>query len=36
MLFAHNIVLVDESAGGVSMGLEIWREALESKGFSNK
>ena len=33
MLFADDIVLVDETARGVNAKLEIWREALESKGF---
>jgi hypothetical protein len=33
MLFADDIVLVDETASGVKTKLEIWREALESKGF---
>ncbi|KAI8559998.1 hypothetical protein RHMOL_Rhmol04G0220700 [Rhododendron molle] len=33
MMFANDIVLVDETARGVNMKLEIWREALESKGF---
>ena len=33
MLFANDIVLVDETAIGVNAELEIWREVLESKGF---
>ena len=33
MLFADDIVLVDESRAEVSCRLELWREALESKGF---
>ena len=33
MLFADDIVLVDESRDGVNAKLERWREALESKGF---
>ena len=33
MLFADDIVLVDETEGGVNAKLEVWREALESKGF---
>ena len=33
MLFADDIVLVDETARGVNAKLEIWREALESKDF---
>ena len=28
MLFANNIVLVDETTRGVNAKLEIWREAL--------
>ena len=33
MLFADDIVLIDETARGVNTKLEMWREALESKGF---
>ncbi|GLS47117.1 hypothetical protein GCM10007884_51210 [Methylobacterium brachythecii] len=33
MLFADDIVLVDESREGVNIKLETWREALESKGL---
>ena len=33
MLFAENIVLVDESRDGVNAKLERWQEAFESKGF---
>ena len=33
MLFADDIVLVDESRHTVNKKLERWREALESKGF---
>ncbi|XP_019259818.1 PREDICTED: uncharacterized protein LOC109237879 [Nicotiana attenuata] len=33
MLFADDIVLIDETRGGVNKRLEIWRHALESKGF---
>ncbi|GMQ11846.1 hypothetical protein CsSME_00054325 [Camellia sinensis var. sinensis] len=33
MLFAYDIVLVDETREGVNTKLEIWRKALESKGF---
>lgn len=33
MLFADDIVLVDESRDGVNAKLERWREALKSKGF---
>ena len=33
MLFANDVVLVDESRTGVNQKLELWRETLESKGF---
>ncbi|KAG2611405.1 hypothetical protein PVAP13_4KG163305 [Panicum virgatum] len=33
MLFADDVVLVDESRAGVSRKLELWRHTLESKGF---
>nr|XP_009775799.1 PREDICTED: uncharacterized protein LOC104225652 [Nicotiana sylvestris] len=33
MLFADDIVLIDETRGGVNGRLEVWRQALESKGF---
>ncbi|KAF3664601.1 Protein BOLA2 [Capsicum annuum] len=33
MLFADNVVLIDETRGGVNAKLEIWRQTLESKGF---
>ncbi|KAG2591218.1 hypothetical protein PVAP13_5NG436140 [Panicum virgatum] len=33
MLFADDVVLVDESRAGVNRKLELWRHALESKGF---
>uniref|UniRef100_K3Y0J0 Reverse transcriptase domain-containing protein n=1 Tax=Setaria italica TaxID=4555 RepID=K3Y0J0_SETIT len=33
MLFADDVVLVDESRAGVNRKLELWREILESKGF---
>ncbi|WP_375619007.1 hypothetical protein, partial [Bartonella sp. AC134YNZD] len=33
MLFANNIVLVDDTKEGVNAKLELWREALESRGF---
>ena len=33
MLFADDVVLVDESRTGVNQKLELWRETLESKGF---
>jgi hypothetical protein len=33
MLFADDVVLVDESEAGVNRKLELWRQAFESKGF---
>jgi hypothetical protein len=33
MLFADDVVLVDDSRTGVNSKLELWRETLESKGF---
>ena len=33
MLFADDVVLVDESRTGVNQKLELWREILESKDF---
>ncbi|PHU23744.1 hypothetical protein BC332_08851 [Capsicum chinense] len=33
MLFADDIVLIDESRQGVNNKLEVWRQTLESKGF---
>ncbi|XP_070028823.1 uncharacterized protein [Nicotiana sylvestris] len=33
ILFADDIVLIDETRTGVNEKLEIWRQALESKGF---
>ena len=33
MLFADDVVLVDESQAGVNRKLELWRQTLESKGF---
>ena len=33
MLFADDVVLVDESQAGVNRKLELWRLTLESKGF---
>ncbi|XP_075093167.1 uncharacterized protein LOC142177455 [Nicotiana tabacum] len=33
MLFADDIVLIDETRRGVSERLEVWRHTLESKGF---
>ena len=32
MLFADDMVLVDESRAGVNRKLELWRRTLESKG----
>uniref|UniRef100_A0A0A9FPK8 Reverse transcriptase domain-containing protein n=1 Tax=Arundo donax TaxID=35708 RepID=A0A0A9FPK8_ARUDO len=33
MLFADDVVLVDDSPTGVNRKLELWRQTLESKGF---
>jgi hypothetical protein len=33
MLFADDVVLVDENREGVNIKLELWRQTLESKGF---
>ena len=33
MLFADDIVLIDETKSGVNAKLDVWREVLESKGF---
>ena len=33
MLFADDVVLVDESQAGVNRKLELWRQTFESKGF---
>ncbi|XP_070023291.1 uncharacterized protein [Nicotiana sylvestris] len=33
MLFANDIVLIDELRAGVNNRLVVWRQALESKGF---
>ncbi|XP_060211622.1 uncharacterized protein LOC132639158 [Lycium barbarum] len=33
MLFADDIVLIDETRSGVNAKLEVWRQTLESKGF---
>ncbi|GMP98111.1 hypothetical protein CsSME_00046122 [Camellia sinensis var. sinensis] len=33
MLFANDIVLVDETREGVNTKLEIWRKVIKSKGF---
>jgi len=34
MLFADDIVFIDESREGVNTKLERWRDTLETKGFS--
>ena len=34
MLFADDIVLIDETRAGVSAKLKLWRNTLESKGFT--
>ena len=33
MLFTDDIVLIDETKEGINIKLEVWREALYSKGF---
>lgn len=33
ILFADDIVLIDEISSGVNQKLELWRSTLESKGF---
>jgi hypothetical protein len=33
MLFADDVVLIDESRIGVNKKLELWRQTLELKGF---
>jgi hypothetical protein len=33
MLFAGDVVLVDDSRTGVNRKLELWRHTLKSKGF---
>jgi hypothetical protein len=33
MLFADDVVLIDESREGVNRKLELWHQTLESKGF---
>jgi hypothetical protein len=33
MLFADDVVLVDDCRMGVNMKLELWRQTLKSKGF---
>ena len=34
MLFADDVVLVDESQAGVNRKLELWQQTLESKGLN--
>ena len=36
MLFADDVVLVDESRVGVNRKLELWRHMLESKGVTSQ
>lgn len=37
MLFANDIILIDEKCSDVKYGLEVWRRTLKAKGFkSNK
>ena len=33
MLFADEIVLIDETRNGVNAKLEVWRQTLETKGL---
>jgi hypothetical protein len=33
MLFADDVVLMDESRTGVDQKLELWRQTLEAKSF---
>ena len=33
MLFAHDVVLLDETLASVNRKLELWRQTLESKRF---
>jgi hypothetical protein len=33
ILFAYDVVLVDESRTGVDPKLELWRQTLKTKGF---
>lgn len=33
LLFANDIVLIDETRDGVNDRLKVWRQALEFKGF---
>jgi hypothetical protein len=34
MLFADDVMLVNDSRAGVNRKLELWRHTLESKGFT--
>ena len=34
MLFADDIVLVDETRTGINTKLELWRQTLESRGLN--
>lgn len=36
MLFADDIVLIDEMLGGVNTRPQVWRQFLESKDFKSK
>jgi len=33
LLFADNIVMIDETCNGVNAKLEVWRQTLEAIGF---
>jgi len=33
MLFANDIILIDETRHGIDSKLELWRHTLESRGF---
>jgi hypothetical protein len=33
MIFADDVLLIDENMIGVDQKLELWRQTLESKGF---
>jgi hypothetical protein len=33
LIFADNVVLIDETIIGVNQKLELWRQTLKSKGF---
>jgi hypothetical protein len=33
MLFAYDVILVDESRTGIDQKLKLWRQTLEAKGF---